>query len=418
MPWVGLGVALGVGLLVGLERERAHRRRSMRQPAGIRSFALSALIGATSVQLGPAGLLVAGATLGALVVAGYLHTRRRDPGLTTEAAWLLTFLVGALAMRAAALSAALGVVLAILLAAREPLHRFSRTLVGRDEWRGLLVLAACAFIVLPLLPDRALDPWGAFNPHQLWTLAVGVMAISAGGYLATRVLGARAGLPVAGLAGGFVSSTATIAAMAERARARPSQAPLAASAGLMSNIATVLQLALVLGLLSPALLAWATPALAAAGLAALAAAWLAARAVPSETAAPAAVAERPYDPWSALRLSAVLAGVMVAAALLRAWLGTASLPWVLAAAGLADVHAAAGAAAQWVAQGGEPRLAQYGLLGAFAVNGAVKCLLAAARGGRAYAWRVVAGVTAMQAAFALGAAWPAAHGSVLARALG
>nr|WP_175429285.1 DUF4010 domain-containing protein [Lysobacter enzymogenes] len=191
----------------------------------------------------------------------YVATR-----LTTEAAWLLTFLIGALAMREAAVSAALGVALAILLAAREHLHRFSRHWIGHEELRGLLLLAACAFIVLPLLPDRALDPWGAINPHQLWTLAVGVMIVSAAGYLATRVLGARAGLPIAGLAGGFVSSTATVAAMAERARIQPSLAPLAASAALMSNIATVLQLALVLGLFSPALLAWAVPALAGAGL--------------------------------------------------------------------------------------------------------------------------------------------------------
>lgn len=400
--FIGLGVALAVGLLVGLERERAHRDRSARQLAGIRSFALSALIGATAVQLGEVGLLVAGAILGALVVAAYLGSRRRDPGLTTEAAWLLTFLIGALAMRAAAVSAALGVALAILLAARERLHRFSRHWIGHEELRGLLLLAACAFIVLPLLPDRALDPWGAINPHQLWTLAVGVMTVSAGGYLASRVFGARAGLPIAGLAGGFVSSTATVAAMAERARLQPALAPLAASAALMSNIATVLQLALVLGLFSPVLLAWAAPALAGAGLGALAAAWLAARAVAPQ-AGTGEAAERPYDPWSALRLSALLAGVLIAASLARAWLGAGSLPWVLTLAGLADVHAAAAAAAQTVAQGGPAGPAQYGLLGAFAVNGAVKCLVAVTRGGRDYAWRVAAGVAAMQAAFVLGA---------------
>ncbi|UZW61924.1 MgtC/SapB family protein [Lysobacter enzymogenes] len=402
--FIGLGVALAVGLLVGLERERAHRVRSARQLAGIRSFALSALIGATAVQLGEVGLLVAGATLGALVVAGYLGTRRRDPGLTTEAAWLLTFLIGALAMRTAAVSAALGVALAILLAARERLHRFSRHWIGHEELRGLLLLAACAFIVLPLLPDRSLDPWGAINPHQLWTLAVGVMTVSAGGYLASRVFGARAGLPIAGLAGGFVSSTATVATMADRARIQPSLAPLAASAALMSNIATVMQLALVLGVFSPALLAWATPALAGAGLGSLAAAWLAARAVAPEAGIAEAAAERPYDPWSALRLSALLAGVLIAASLARAWLGAGSLPWVLTLAGLADVHAAAAAAAQTVAHGGPAGPAQCGLLGAFAVNGVVKCLVAVARGGRAYAWRVVAGVAGMQAAFVLGAA--------------
>nr|WP_254696363.1 DUF4010 domain-containing protein [Lysobacter enzymogenes] len=130
---------------------------------------------------------------------------------------------------------------------------------------------------------------------------------------------------------------------------------------------------------------------------------MAARAVAPDAGTGEAAAERPYDPLSALRLSALLAGVLIAASLARAWLGAESLPWVLTLAGLADVHAAAAAAAQTVAQGGPAGPAQYGLLGAFAVNGAVKCLVAVTRGSRDYAWRVAVGVAAMQVAFVLGA---------------
>lgn len=401
----GLVVALGIGLLVGLERERAKGGGPLREPAGIRSFILCSLAGAVASSLGGMALLVAGAFLGALVTAAYLSTRDHDPGLTTEIALLTTLLLGALSMRSPATAAALGVIVAVVLASRQRLHRFSKHVLTRQELHDLLLLAAAAFVVLPLLPDRSIDPWGSLNPRRLWILAVAVMAIGSAGYIALRLFGAKLGLSIAGLAGGFVSSTATIAVMADRARATPELAPAAAGAALMSNVATVVQLAVVIGALSPAMLHWATPALAAAGIVVAAAAWVSAASSPS-TAAPVRkpISKRPFEPLAALRFVFLLAAIMLGAAIAQAYLGAASLPWVLTASGLADVHAAAASAAQSMTRlPGDAALAQAGLIGAFVANSTVKCLIAAIKGGRRFALRLIPGIVAMTTAFALAA---------------
>lgn len=403
-PVTGLSVALGIGLLVGLDRERARARGPLREPAGIRSFVLCSLAGAVAVSLGEVGLLAAGLFLSALVTAGYLSTRDRDPGLSTEIALLITWLLGALSMRSPDVAAALGVLVAIVLASKQRLHRFSRRMLTRRELHDLLLLTAAAFVVLPLLPDRTIDPWRSINPHRLWVLVVAVMAISSVGYVALRIFGARLGLSIAGLAGGFVSSTATIAAMADRARADPALAPAAASAGLMSNVATVVQLAVVIGALSPAMLGWATPALIAAGAAVAAAAWLSTRSSSVATTIPVRklVSQRPFEPMAALRFVALLGAIMLGSAMARSSLGEASLPWVLALSGLADVHAAAASAAQSMAR--EPldaQLAEQGLMGAVIANSLMKCVVAAAKGGRRFASRLIPGTLLMAACFVL-----------------
>lgn len=403
----GLSVALGIGLLVGLDRERARGRGPLHEPAGIRSFVLCSLAGAVAVSLGEFGLLTAGLFLSALVTAGYLSTRDRDPGLSTEIALLVTWLLGALSMRSPDIAAALGVLVAIVLASKQRLHRFSRRVLTRQELHDLLLLTAAAFVVLPLLPDRTIDPWRSINPHRLWVLVVAVMAIGSVGYVALRIFGARLGLSIAGLAGGFVSSTATIAAMADRARADPALAPAAASAGLMSNVATIVQLAVVIGALSPAMLAWATPALIAAGVAVAAAAWLSTRSGSATTAPPMRklASQRPFEPLAALRFVALLGAIMLGSAIARSTLGEASLPWVLALSGLADVHAAAASAAQSIARNPlDAPLAQQGLMGAVVANSLMKCVVAAARGGRRFAARLIPGTLLMAACFVL-VAW-------------
>ena len=403
---IGFGVALGIGLLIGLERERAKGRGPQREPAGVRSFALLGLSGAVAESLGPVALAVAGASVIALAATSYLATRLRDPGLTTEIAMMVVWLLGALAARSPQAAAALGVVTTLLLANRRRLHRFSRRLLSRREMHDLLVLAAAAFVVLPLLPDRSIDPWQALNPRRLWVLAVAVMSVSSLGHLALRLLGARVGLPIAGLAGGFVSSTATIAAMGDRARASPSLRGVAASAGLMSNVATVVQLAIVIGVLSQPLLARTAPALAAAGaVAVLAAAWAARAARRDPEPVRMAASQHPFELSAALRFVALLAAVMLAAAVARAHLGPASLPWVLALSGLADVHAAAASAAQLAGAGLDLDTARAGVSAAFAANSAMKCFVAWHRGGAGFAVRVVPGIAAMAAAFAAANAW-------------
>ena len=159
---------------------------------------------------------------------------------------LATFIVGALAVSRPLLAAGAGVAMALLLTSRSALHGFAHRQLSEREVRDGIMLAAAALIVLPVLPDHPIDPWGAINPRLVWRLTVLVMAIIAAGYVLQRLVGARWGLPLAGLLGGFASSTATIASMGQRARTDAAVVPSAVAGAALSSVPTVVQLALVL----------------------------------------------------------------------------------------------------------------------------------------------------------------------------
>jgi len=398
----GLLAAVGIGLLVGIERERSKGEGQGRAAAGIRTFALVALAGAVAEMLGGVGLAIAGGFVALAALASYRHTRSRDPGLTTEIALLLVFLLGVLAMRDAAFAAGVGVGVALLLAAKSRLHRFVRHTLSEQELHDALLLAAGAAIVLPLLPDHAIDPWQVLNLRKLWLLALIVMAINAAGHVALRALGAGRGLMLAGFAGGFVSSAATIAAMGSRTRGKPDLLPACVSAALVSNVSTVIELAVIAGALSGQLLRAIALPLAVSGLVvagfALLSAWRSRRQPLPEVAR---IAGRPFEPRQILVFVAVVALVLLASAAMLAWLGDGALAWTLAASGLADVHAAAASAAQFVALGRvDVDAAVLALLAALAANSLSKLVVAFVAGGRGFGLRVLPGVVAMVATFA------------------
>ncbi|WP_374534634.1 DUF4010 domain-containing protein, partial [Phenylobacterium sp.] len=239
--------------------------------AGIRTFAVAALAGAVGQMIGGALLALAVAAIAVLAALSYWRGQGEDDlGLTTEIALVLTALVGGLAMVQPATAAAVGVMVAILLAARTPLHHFVGSVLTAQEVRSGLMLAGASLVVLPLLPDRPLGPYDTLNPRSIWTLVILLLGVGAAGHVAIRALGVRFGLPVAGLASGFVSSSATIAAMAARAAKTPELTAGAVAGAVLSTIATIVQMALVLAATSlPTLRAMAAP-LACAGIAAVA----------------------------------------------------------------------------------------------------------------------------------------------------
>lgn len=403
---LNLAVALGIGLLIGAERERRKARQAAHGVAGIRTFALAALAGAVSLMTGgPVLLAVTTAIAGGLVAAAYwLTPDREDPGMTTETALILTLLLGALAMREPALAAGLGAVGVILLAARTPLHRFVSQTLTEAEVRDGLVLAGASLIVLPLLPDRAMGPYAALNPHAIWLVVILVLVIGAAGHVAIRTLGARFGLAVAGFSGGFISSAATIGAMGARARLAPDLMPAAAAGAVLSTVATVAQMAALLGAVSlPTLRAMATP-LACAGAAAVA----------YGAAVTAIALRRPsrdgYDPGKAFSLTTALLFALVVSAVMLISAGLSQSyggRGVLAAAGvagLADTHAAAVSVASLAAAGRlTPGEAVTPILAALTANTLSKTLVAWTAGSRAFALAVTPGLLLVAAAAWLGA---------------
>ena len=391
MPFM---VALGIGLLIGMERERRKGEGPARSASGIRTFAVASLLGAVSVRIGGDVLLaIAAAGVIGLTAVSYDRNHNDDPGLTTEIALVLTLALGGLAMREAGLAAALSVVVAILLAARAPLHRFVRDVLTEVELRDALILAAATLIVWPLLPDRYLGPLSAINPSKIWTIVILLMAIGAGGHIAVRALGARFGLPVSGFASGFASSAATIGAMGARAKANPDLTRPAAAGAVLSNVATAIQLAILLEIVSPATLAVLWLPLLSAGLAAAAYGGVLTLKGVSRDAPVADRSDAAFSVSTTLFLAAILSAALAGAAALRAWLGQSGVMIAAGVAGIADVHAAALAAGSQVATGNlSAGQGEWAVLLGFTANIITKIIVAATSGTREFAVQVVPGI--------------------------
>ena len=413
---LGICVALGIGLLIGAERERRKGHGTARAAAGIRTFAVVAMLGAVSMALGDAlilavtALVVGGGSMAAYqrnLTSNSRTSRQRDPGMTTEFALLLTCLLGGLAMRDNALAAGLGVVLALLLAARDTMHHFVRSVLSENELHDIILFSAAALIVLPLAPDRAMGPFAAINPRAMAQLVVLVMAISAAGYVAMRWLGPRYGLPLVGFASGFVSSVATIHSMGERATQQPALMPAAAAGAVLSSVATMVQASVVVVVMQPALLSTLALPLLLAGAAAMAyAALLFVRGLPESATLTQATAGRAIDVKTVLGFTMLFGMVLLLSAALDDWLGSAGVLLSAALTGLADAHSTAAAALSLQsAQKITAQQASYALLVGLSSNTAMKAVVAFQSGGRAYGARIVPGLLAMVLGLWVGAWW-------------
>jgi uncharacterized membrane protein (DUF4010 family) len=402
---VGFAIALGIGLLIGADRERRKGEGPSRAAAGIRTFTIVSLAGATAYAIG-GEVLLAAVVVGVAALAGLSYWRAGpdDPGLTTEAALLLTTLLGALAMSHPGIGAGVGVVVAGLLHSRERIHGFVRSALSEDELRDAIIFAGATLVVLPLLPDEPLDPYGVLNLRLIWIVVILIMAVSAAGYIAIRLLGVRFGLPLSGFAAGFVSSSATIGAMAGRVKEKPDLLRPAAAGAVLSTVATIVELALLLAAASMAALAALAVPLACAGAVAILYGGLftlwALKHEGSDDEKPG----RAFSPVTALALAATLAVILVASAALQAWLGEAGIVIAAGVAGFGDAHSAAVSAASLVAsQKMAAAQAVYPVLAALTTNTVTKVVLAFTGGSRAFALAVVPGLLLVVAAAWAGA---------------
>jgi uncharacterized membrane protein (DUF4010 family) len=237
----GLASALIIGALVGIERERSKALSGNVGIGGLRTFILFSLIGAVaawlSQTLGNAWIFVAAvAAVAALAVAGYVVQARVKPtavGLTTETAAVgVCLLGGACTAGYTEMALAVGIAVSAVLAYKEPMHGLVAKLGSDDISAGVKLLAA-TFIVLPLLPSTAVDPWGVLKPRPLWTLVILIAALSLVGYVATRALGSQRGTAVTGFSGGLVSSTAVTLAFAKQSHEEGGKTDDALAGGLL-----------------------------------------------------------------------------------------------------------------------------------------------------------------------------------------
>jgi uncharacterized membrane protein (DUF4010 family) len=382
------GIALLIGALIGLEREKHHAPDETDAP-GLRTFILIAEIGAIAGWLGQSlasPWIVAAALLAAsaMVVAGYVMAVRADKaavGLTTEIAMLATCLLGVVTTSGQPqLATGLGVITAAVLAYKQPLHGLVDRLGWDDVYAGLrLLIAAC--IVLPLLPNRAVDPWGALNPASLWRLVLLISSLSLIGYVATRWLGERKGTALTGLTGGLVSSTAVTLSFARQSR-DDGAAPARALAGGLLLAWTVMFVRVVVEVfvVNASLVTRVLPAFGAmACTAGAVAAWLLVRDGDSSAAGERVPLKNPFSLTSAAKFAAFFALVLVIVAVAKARFSTTGLYIVAGLAGLTDVDAITLSMAEQ-ARTGDPGVPVVAIVIASITNTIVKAAMASSLG--------------------------------------
>ena len=404
---LGLGLALLVGALVGLERERHAAVEKRRGAAGIRTFPLIALVGALCALLSPSTgpwLLLAGfLVLAALIGVSHWAEVRTDgahAGITSEVAALLVYLLGAIPFAGAlpldfpsrlVLTGAVGAVVMSALALREPLHALAKKFSSEDMYATVrfVLLAAVAF---PLLPDRELGPYGVLNPFELGMVVVLIAALSFVGYLAVRILGPHRGIGITGAFGGLVSSTAVALTFSERGREhRALAAPCAVAVALASTVMfprMLAEVSVIRGPLVPAL-APVLVAMLLTGSAGCLLLWMRSRGGKADDEA-APRFTNPFRIAQALKLGLVFAAVRLLAAFAHDRFGEGGLYASALLAGLSDVDSITISVSRMHAAGLADSVAVTAITLAAVGNTLVKLGIAMVVGGRAVGLRVAA----------------------------
>lgn len=397
--FASLALALGLGLLIGVERERRKGTGPTRHFAGIRTFSLVSLAGALAQAVNfPWISLVAAMLVATLAVTSHMKDRSKDPGVTTEMALFVTFLLGMLAVDQPAMAGAFGVVVAALLAAREPLRRFSTQTLSEPELRDALLLAGSVLIVLPLAPNQQLAWLAGINPRTVCLLVVLIMGVQAVGHVALRLFGARMGLSLSGLVAGFVSSTATIAAMGVRVSKNPELHMACVAGAWFSTVSTSLQVGLIALVLQPSSLRTLGSSLVCALLTALAlGVWALRRSpvLPQESQARG----RAFSLTQSIGLAVMLASITVAVSWVQAAFGALATFAATALAGFADMHSPVAAVITLSSNGSiDAATLWMATLLAFSTNSVSKVIAAYAAGGPRFGHTVSPGLLAVVAA--------------------
>jgi len=356
-----LAVALALGLLIGLERGWEYRQlREGGRVAGIRTFGLIALLGAIAVQLGGPyhELFLAAAILSVALLMGVGYWRdtmtSEDVSITTSIAALVAFSLGAMAgLGHLTIASSAAVVITTILGFRIELHSLVAH-IEREELTATLRLLLITVVVLPILPNRAIGPWQAFNPYQIWWMVVMIAVLSYVGYFANKLLGERRGVFVTGLFGGMTSSTAVTLTLSPIARDRTEERAIVAAAILAASAIMFPRMLIIAAVVDPDVAMKILAPFAVATIVTGAfAGWFAwhSRDIEAGKAASEFETRNPFDLWFALKFGLMLTGIMVVSRASQSLLGDRGLFTVAGIAGLADVDAITLSASSMVKQG-------------------------------------------------------------------
>ncbi|MCZ7657312.1 MAG: DUF4010 domain-containing protein [Xanthobacteraceae bacterium] len=420
-------LALGIGLLIGLERGwKLREEPSGARAAGIRTFGLSGLLGgvfgALAVLLGgatsPAGGLLLGLGFAAHAAVFALFCRdeniaERQVSATTAVAGMVTFALGAYALLGDRIvAAAAGVAATVLLAGRERLHGWVEHLAWHELRSGLLLLAM-TFVALPLVPDRPIAALAGVNLHEVWIVAIVLAGVSFVGYAAVKAFGARLGVLMAAAAGGLVSSTAVTVTNARRAAQGEGAARVLAGGAVLATAVSLVRTLAIVAALNPVLLTvTAAPLLAAAATSVVAAVALSYLAGADDGAEQKTELRNPFELSSVLSFALLLGGGGgVGGGVGSERYGAAGVLVTALVTGLADVDAITVSIAQLAPQPLGAEAAGLAILAAVASNTVAKLAIGVATGGVAFAVAVAAGTFAAFLAAGAGFWLAAALGS-------
>jgi uncharacterized membrane protein (DUF4010 family) len=339
-----VGLAVAIGLLIGIERGWQEREaQAGARVAGIRTFTLISLLGAICAQIAGTNrpLIMGLAFVGFAFPFGLFEYRRareaRSFSVTGFVAGLLVFALGAYAVLGSmTVAAACGVVTTAILAARRVLHAFLQRLKWK-ELRAAIVLLVMTAVLLPLLPDRAVDPWGALNPHTIWLMTVLIGFVSYAGYIAIRLAGERRGLIYAGLMGGLVTSTTVTWTFARLAARERSAGPAFLTAILGAWIVSLLRMAAIALSIAPELTPFLLPPIVAAAAVLLLPAIAGYLRPTGRTQSPELLLRDPFELSLMAKFLVLLSAIMLLSKLAMNFVGPAGLIPLGGLSGLLDV---------------------------------------------------------------------------------
>ena len=381
--FVQLGIALGLGLLVGLQRTWSDH-----EEAGIRTFPLITALGFVSSLLAQsfggwvlgAGVLAVAAFFVAANIAFLRRSENADLGVTTEVAALVMFGVGAiLPLGYTAPALVVGGVVAVLLHSKEPLHDLSER-IGEKDIEALIRLCIIALVILPVLPDRDFGPFEVLNPFEIWLMVVLIVGISMAGYVAFKIFGTRAGAVAAGILGGLISSTATTVSYARRSMAEPARSTGAALVVLLASTVVFGRVLVELGVVAPELFTRVAPPIAAMMVLMIVLSLTFLLRATDVHEYEIQEQEPPSDIKAAIIFGGLYAAVLLAVAFAREYLGPGGLYVVAAISGLTDIDAITLSTAQLMKSGGlDPsmgwRVVQVGALANLVFKGGLVVVL-------------------------------------------
>lgn len=385
-----LGVALAIGLLIGVERGWKERKAEEGQRiAGVRTYGLIGLLGGgTAVLAQHLGVSALGLAflglVGALTTVYVVNLKHdeEDLGITSLIAGLLTFVFGALAGTGEIIAAAASAVVTTLLLSYKPLlHRWVRAL-EEHELRAAIKLLLISVVLLPILPDQGYGPWQALNPYEIWWMVVLIALISFVGYFAIKIGGARRGAVFTGLFGGLAASTAVTLHFSRLSQRETAMSLLLSTAILLACGTMLPRMVLVASIVNRELFVLLlVPSAVMAFLIYLPAAfyWRKQTAQKTEGASPL---KNPLELKTALGFGLLLALVMLLGKGLRTEFGEAGVLTLAAASGVADVDAITLSLARMSQDELAVRIAVSGIVLAAGINNLVKAGMATVIGGR------------------------------------